>query len=440
MKKRSAFLIPIALLLYSCGLLGQETVKIKIYPEIEKQTIQSVGANYSMARYAPSAWDAIGEQTLREFRPSHVRVALPLLIRKTEYSQYKGEKITDQPLVITILETLKRMKNEFGVSTFIISVWNVADELIIDPEKRNQRVIRPDAYEEVLDMLVAFFLKAKNEYGVEVDYFSFNESDGGWQILFTPAQTIDFIKKAKKRFRDAGLKTKFLLADTAQTLGTVEFAAQILADSTVWDMLGPLSFHSWWSENVPDSEFERVAAFAKAHKKPVWCCETGFNAEAHRVKGMFQSWDYAFRFAKISYRVFRFAESEVSLYWTWQNDYPIMSEDLKTLYPSWYVTRHHVMYLNKGTRIVHSHSSDPEILVLAGIGAGGSGIVHLISVKDKPVKLEIYGFGNGPAELVSTLENEPWKVTRNLSSSGITGLTLDIPPGSVNTVIIPLIP
>ena len=211
-----------------------QPVKIKIYPEIEQQKIVSMGGNYCQANYTDNAWDAVGEATLNEFRPSHVRLALPLQFRDQDYITYKGEKINKQPVVISLHETMKRMKEEFGVSNFTISVWRVADELVENPERDNKRRIKYDKYEEVIDMIVAFLLKAKEEYGVEADYFSFNESDGGYMTIFSPEETIRFFKMAGERFRKAGLKTKFLWADTAQTKGTVEFATMIAADSTIW--------------------------------------------------------------------------------------------------------------------------------------------------------------------------------------------------------------
>ena len=182
MKNTNSFLTCIFLIMFSSVLFGQVKVSVKVYPEIKRQKIESVGANYCQTRLTNSAWDAIGEQTLKEFKPGFVRVALPLSFRRENYENYKGNKIVGQPLVISLLESMKRMKTEFGVKSFTVSVWNVPNELVVDPAKREQRVIKPESYDEILDMLVAFFLKAKNDYGVEADYFSFNESDGGWQI------------------------------------------------------------------------------------------------------------------------------------------------------------------------------------------------------------------------------------------------------------------
>jgi hypothetical protein len=433
---KTVFLSFITFLLFSSLVFTQEIVSVKVFPEIKRQKIQSIGGNYCQARLTISAWDAIGESTLKEFKPGFVRVALPLKLRNEEYRNYKGNKITEQPLVISVLETIKRMKSEFGVKTITISVWDVPDELVEDPGKRNQRVVKPEEYDEVIDMLVAFLVKAKTEYGVEVDYFSFNESDGGWQLQFSPQATIAFIKKAMARFEAAGLKTKFLLADTAQTTGTVEFATMILADSSIWKYFGPLSFHCWWSENIPDSEFERVAAFAKAWNKPVWCSELGFDAEAHKVKGMFQTWDYALRFAKISHRMLKYAEVEVSMYWTWQNDYSVMSTDLKTKYPSYYVTRHLVDYLNTGTQIVHSISSDPGVLTICGIHENGIQVMQIINMKKVPVSINIEGYNSKSIDVVSTTESNNWKEQKNAARSK-NGLTrIQLLPESINTLII----
>ena len=436
MKTNIRILSFLSLILFSSVLFAQEKVSVKVYPELKRQKIESVGANYCQTRLTNSAWDAIGEQTLKEFKPGFVRVALPLQIRRVDYANYKGSKITEQPLVISLLESMKRMKYEFGVKSFTVSVWNVPNELVVDPAKQNQRVIKPESYDEILDMLVAFLLKAKNDYGVETEYFSFNESDGGWQVQFSPQATVEFIKKALVRFKAAGIKTKFLLADTAQTKGTVEFATMIMADSTIWKGLGPLCFHSWWSENIPDSEFERVAAFAKAHNKQVWCSELGFDAAAHQVKGMFQSYDYGLRFAKISHRMMKYAEVEVSMYWTWQNDYSIMSLDLKTLYPSYYVTRHLVNYLNSGTQIVHSTSSDKDVLAISGIHTDGKQVMQLINMKKVPATVDIEGYNSKSVDLVTTTESNNWNIRKNVTKSKKSHISILLLPESVNTLII----
>lgn len=415
---------------------GAQVVNVQVFPEIKRQSIKSIGGNYCQANYTDHAWDAIGEATLREFRPTHVRVALPLRLRNMNFEDYRGVNFIKQPLIIELFESLRRMKNEFGVQNFTISVWNVPDELVVDPSKTAQRIIRPEAYDEVIQMLLDFFLKAKNDYGVEIDYFSFNESDGGYQVIFSPEATIAFVAKAGRKFEEAGLRTKFLWADTAQTKGTVEFATRIMSDPGIWKYIGPLSFHCWWSEKIPDTEFERIAALAKAWNRQVWCAEMGFDAMAHKVKDMNRSWDYGLRFARISHRIMKYAEVEVSLYWTWQNNYAIMSPDTLQKYPSYYVTRHLTQFLNTGTQVVHSTSSDPEILVLAGIQQDGRRVLQIINMKKEPVTAEIKGFNSPETVRYTTTETDNWEVVKNRTWSKTGTLSLQLKSQSINSFVL----
>lgn len=410
---------------------------ITIYPKIERQTIESIGGNYCQANYTNDAWDEVGEATLEEFRPSHVRVALPLQFRDLDYEEYKGEKLMEHPTIISLLETMQKMKNDYGVENFTVSVWRVTDELVENPEDRSQRRIKKDKYDEVIDMLEAFFLTAKNEYGVETDYFSFNESDGGYQMIFSPEETIRFFKMAGERFRKSGLKTKFLWADTAQTKGTVEFATMIAADSTVWKYLGPLCFHSWWSENIPNNEFKRIAGLANAWNKEVWCSELGFDAMSWKIKGMNATWEYGFRFAKISHRMMKYAQVAVSLYWTWQNNYAIMSADTETKYPSYYVTRHYTDFLNSGTQVLHSLSSDPEILPISGINSKGEKVLQVVNLHKNPVEVKVEGFSpeSGTIKMISTTENNLWEEKSQKVNQDNKNTTIHLPAESVNTII-----
>lgn len=430
-------LLIICLLLLTCNWsVNSQNVSVHVYPEIQKQKIISIGGNYCQANYTENAWDEIGEATLRELKPAFVRVALPLQFENLDYAEYKGDKITDQAPVVSLLETMKRMKNEFGVSNFTVSVWRVADELVLNPEKSSQRRIKPEKYEELIDQIESFLLTAKNSYGVEADYFSFNESDGGYQVIFSPEETIKFFKMAGERFKKAGLKTRFLWADTAQTKGTVEFATMIAADSTIWNYLGPLCFHSWWSENIPNSEFERIANFAKGWNKPVWCSELGFDAMAWKIKGMNESWDYAFRFAKISHRMMKYAEVEVSMYWTWQNNYGIMSADTKTKYPSYFITKHFTDFLNSGTQIIHSTSSDTEILPICGISGNGKNVIQVINLKTIPATIEISGIKGNQLNSVSSTEDNLWEENALNSKIVNNKILVELKANSVTTLIL----
>lgn len=401
---------------------------VKIFPESMKQKIISVGGNYPQANYKGDAWDLVGEKTLEEFKPSHVRVAIPLQFKGVDYNVYKGRRILKQQAVISLVKAMRRMKERYGVVSFTLSVWRVPDELVENPEAYNKRRIKPEHYAEVIDMIEAFLVEVK-KYGIDVDYFSFNESNGGYMTLFTPEETIEFIKLAGPRLKQAGLKTIFLWGDTSSTKPTVAFASAIAADREVVEYLGPLSFHSWWSENLPDAEFERIAALAKKWNRPVWCTELGHDAVAHKTKDYNINWDYAFRFAKISHRVFRYSGTEVSMFWTWQNNYEIMSADTKTKYPVYYMTRHQTDFWNN-VQLVNAQSSDADILPLAGFNEDGKLVLQLINLKNKPVSIRLENTATAPVKMVTSTESNLWEeqnLTRDLNN-------VQLKPFSVNTL------
>lgn len=409
-------------------------ITVNVFPENKKQKIISIGGNYPQANYTTQAWDLVGRNTIEKFKPTHVRVALPLQFYGVSYENYKGNKILTQPRVVSLLEAMREMKEDYGVVNFTVSVWRVANELVENPEDQNKRRIKPDKYVEVIDMIEAFLLEAKNKYGVEIDYFSFNESNGGYMTLFTPQQSITFIKMAGERFENSGLKTIFLWGDTSSTKTTVAFASAIAADAGVLKYLGPLSFHSWWSEEEPDAIFEEVANLASTFNRPVWCTELGHDAIAHQTPGYNLNWNYAFRFAKISSRVFRYSNTEVSMFWTWQKNYEIMSADTLTKYPIYYLTRHQTDFLNK-VQLVESQCSDSDILSLVGFNENNKMVLQLINLKSEPVTLRLTNVSGTTAHMVTSVESNLWEQTSLSFANGPNDIYLTLKAQSVNTVV-----
>lgn len=407
---------------------------IKIFPEIKKQKIISIGGNYPQANYTTEAWDLVGKKTINEFKPTHVRVALPLQFHGVSYDNYKGNRILEQSRVISLLEAMQDMKEDYGVINFTVSVWRVANELVINPEDQNKRRIKPDKYGEVIDMIVEFLLEAKNNYGVEADYFSFNESNGGYMTLFSPEESIVFIKMAGERFDHEGLKTKFLWGDTSSTKTTVPFASTIAADPDVLKYLGPLSFHSWWSEDEPNIVFEEVANLATKYNRPVWCTELGHHALAHQTPGYNLDWDYAFRFAKISSRVFRYSNTEVSMFWTWQKNYEIMSADTLTKYPVYFLTRHQTDFLNN-VQLIDSQSSDDDILPLAGYNEDNRLVLQLINLKSELVTILLPNILYTSASMITSTESNLWEQANISFVNGQKGIYLKLKARSVNTLV-----
>lgn len=73
----------------------------------------------------------------------------------------------------------------------------------------------PSKTEQIYKSMVSYLLFLKDDYGVEADYFSFNESDIGIDVLHTPEEHRDFIKGFGACLAAAQLPTKMLLGDNS---------------------------------------------------------------------------------------------------------------------------------------------------------------------------------------------------------------------------------
>jgi flagellar capping protein FliD len=112
-----------------------------------------------------------------------------------------------------------------------------------------------------------------------------------------------------------------------------------------------------------------------------------------------------------------------------------MSADTKTKYPSYYVTRHYTDFLNTGTQIFHSLSSDPEILSICGINKEGKNVIQIINLKKQPVNIEISGISGKLSKSVTTTEKNNWKENEiQLKISG-DKMVAEIQAESLNTLV-----
>jgi hypothetical protein len=112
-----------------------------------------------------------------------------------------------------------------------------------------------------------------------------------------------------------------------------------------------------------------------------------------------------------------------------------MSSDTKTKYPSYYVTRHFTDFLNVGTQIILSTSSDPEILSISGINSDGNNVMQIINLKNKNVSIEIDGISGNLSSSVTTTEKENWK-ENSISTINKNGkAVVELKAQSVNSLV-----
>ena len=112
-----------------------------------------------------------------------------------------------------------------------------------------------------------------------------------------------------------------------------------------------------------------------------------------------------------------------------------MSADTKTKYPSYYVTRHYTDFLNSGTQILYSTTSDPEILSICGISKQGKNVVQIINLKNASVSVELNGIAGSLSKSVTTTENNNWQEDGVQLKTGNGKTVAELLPRSLNTLV-----
>jgi len=92
--------------------------------------------------------------------------------------------------------------------------------------------------------------------------------------------------------------------------------------------------------------------------------------------------------------------------------------------------------LNKGTQIVHSMSSDSEVLAVSGIHENGIQVLQLINMKKIPVIVDVEGYNSKSIDMVTTIESNNWNVQKNVTKSKRGHTYIQLQPASINTLII----
>ena len=75
--------------------------------------------------------------------------------------------------------------------------------------------LKSEERDRIFESIASYLIYLKKEYGCEPDYFSFNESDLGINVVHTPEEHRDFIRDFGKYMADRGLRTLMLLGDNS---------------------------------------------------------------------------------------------------------------------------------------------------------------------------------------------------------------------------------
>ena len=184
--------------------------------------------------------------------------------------------------------------------------------------------LKPEEKGRIFESLASYLLFLKKDYGVEADYFSFNESDLGINVVFTPEEHRDFIKEFGAYMASKNLKTLMLLGDNSDAT-TFDFIVPALNDPAAHKYIGAVSFHSW--RGCDDATLAKWAAASRQLNVPLLVAEGSTDAAAHQYAGIFNETTFALYEINLYTRICAISQPLSILQWQLTSDYSLLWGD-----------------------------------------------------------------------------------------------------------------
>jgi hypothetical protein len=188
----------------------------------------------------------------------------------------------------------------------------------------SHRIVAPDKWAAVLDAIGSYLVYAKEQYGVEPDFFSFNECDGGVMVYLSPEEHCDAIRRIGAHLEKLGLKTQMLLGDVG-TAGNdrIHYVQSAADDPEAMRHVGAVAFHSWGGAS-PET-YAAWADFAEKLKLPLLVTEVGVDASVWHTPWEVNSFYYALRELRMYQELLMYARPRSLLRWEFTGRYGMVN-------------------------------------------------------------------------------------------------------------------
>ena len=178
--------------------------------------------------------------------------------------------------------------------------------------------LNPDSLTAIYQSIADYIQYLKSQYGVQIRFFSFNESDLGIYVRQTGEQHDELIKGLGKYFLYRGLQTKMLLGDNSDAT-TYAFIEPALHDFSAHNYIGAVSFHSWrgWEEEL----LSQWAAASRQLNLPLIVGEGSIDAAAWAYPAIFLEQTYTMQEINLYIRLMSICQPLSILQWQLTADY-----------------------------------------------------------------------------------------------------------------------
>jgi len=375
--------------LKASGKIDRRPVILTLDTSEPGRTFDGIGGNFRLQN--PKLDPEVINYNLNHLRVAWARVELPWRFWQPEEDVDPIEAAKNgnlNPRVKAAMEMAQRL-DKMGIPV-ILSAWFPPQWAVLG-ELHNRPVngvwgnqLDPDKMDKIYKSITEYIQYLKEEYGVEIKMFSFNESDLGINVRQTAKEHDQLIKGLGAYLESHGLKTKLLLGDTSDA-NPFDFIKPAMNDPEARPYMGAVSFHSWrgWA----DTTLQKWANAAKKLNLPLIVGEGSIDAAAWRYPQIFLEPMYAREEINLYVRILAICQPESILQWQLTSDYSDMAgggiweNDSEPLHPTqrfW-----NLKQLGSTPEGLHFMpvSSDRDDITCAAIGDNAEGIytIHMVN-------------------------------------------------------------
>ncbi len=408
-------------------------VNITIDQSDKRQTIGQIGGGNFIHYFGgtTSATEPISEMNIAILQPRFARVSMEL--QEWEPVNDNGNSSSMDPSAFyddqhnrATFELMKMFKGRGVVLT--ASIWRVPDWLVENPQDESSRIIARSLIPEAVESISAWLLHARDQYGVEVNYVSFNEANLGVTVYLSPEDYVEIIRQGGERFAELGLTTKWLLGDCSSTRGCLDYVKPIWAAVDIHPYIGPLAFHSWDGVNVSDITLTDLGEWAADQGLDVHCTESGWDAQLWQRPDEFSDWTNARQLAVSYNRVIKMSRATAFYYWEMMGtDYQLNNGH--QAYPVMKILQQLNDAFPPGTQIIGTSPNNSTVYWVAGKRPSGDISIHVVS-NTVAEKARVTGLPDGIYDLTISTRVEMLKPVQAFNVTD-GSLLFDLPALSV---------
>ena len=429
--------------LHAAGEVDQSPVALTVDPSTVRYRLLGIGGNYCFNIESPVTAYTLENLDVAAARTEiSMRLWAPRRIESANDRDWKPFAAADTPDSRLRREFLLMQRFSRAGIPYASSIWRMPLWMATPVGQRQGNQVRVRIAEEnwpdVLRCLGTYLLYAKEKYGAEPDWFCFNEPNIGVDVLLTPEEHRDAMKRVGAHFAALGLKTKWMIADAAGPRGTHVYARPAIEDPEAMRYAGAVSFHSW--NGASPEQYNAWAEMAEKLKLPLMVAEAGVDPFAWQG-GRYRTFAYAVREMTHYAELLLHARPQYILLWEYTGDYSLLASEQApsrlTLTERFCFQKHWCDLTPRGSEALATTGSGPVLATAFRCGGAGgrAGLtIHLANPEwERQVTIAGIPPAVGPLRIIRTAKGELFREVGVVTPTEA-GIRLTLPAESLTSL------